>query len=319
MSAAGLRSLLDEGVAFDCEFGGGRSNHRPMVLAALTRLGATVQQLTSFDAQYRRRLEPAPADEAWPAGDAWPGRLGERSAWPAYRSLFGQWLEHEAAGDVLQQTLPTLLQGVGGAAFHGLIRTAYAVEAAHRAELADALAYWACRHLPLGEARAVRETTDDIDALLAGVPTLRSKSGLIFERMREAAARRSFSSAVGRLVIDEHTLSRLALHAAGLYARSGDFTVLHLVTSAHALRVLMPFVDEPLVAVGHYWRAYAAGVATTAPALSAPPRAKTWPQIVAAALASHDDHLIKLVDSSRQQAQALGGKVWRVAATRALR
>lgn len=314
-----LRTLLDEGASFDCEFGGGLSNHRPMVLAAITRLGATDQQLSSFDAQYRQRLEPAPAPETWPAGDAWPGRLGDRCAWPAYRSLFQQWLEHEAAGDVLRQTLPTLMQGVGGAAFHGLIRTAYAVDSAHRAELADALAYWACRHLVLGEARAARGAGDDVEHALAGVPPLRAKTGLIFERMRAAAARPGFSNATARLAIGESTLHRLGHHAAAMYAMTGDFTVLHLVTGAHAMRVLLPFLDDPRTAVGHYWHAYAAGVATTALAPAAAPRAKTWPQIVAAAVASHDDHLIKLVDSCREQEQALGGKVWRAAATRALR
>ena len=32
-----LRELLDEEAGFDCEYGGGLSNHRPMALAALTR------------------------------------------------------------------------------------------------------------------------------------------------------------------------------------------------------------------------------------------------------------------------------------------
>lgn len=314
-----LRELLDEEAGFDCEYGGGLSNHRPMALAALTRLGANNQQLTSFDAAYRQRLRPAPAHEDWPTGDAWASRLGDPAAWPVYRSLFAQWLEHEAAGDVLQQVLPRLTQGVGAAAFHGLIRTAYAVQSAHRQELADALAYWACRHLPLGEARTQQRAALDVEPALDRLPRLRAGGGLIFERMRSAAAQPGFSAATATLVIDESTLHRLAHHAAAMYTMSGSFTVLHLVTSAHAMRVLLPFVDDPLAAVGDYWRAYAASVSATALKFEPAPSAEPWPHIVSAALNGTDDHLIKLVDSCREQEQALGGEVWRAAATRVLR
>ena len=37
----------------------------------------------------------------------------------------------------------TSTPGIGAAAFHGAIRTAYALESASRTELAHALAYWA--------------------------------------------------------------------------------------------------------------------------------------------------------------------------------
>ncbi|MFA6262587.1 MAG: questin oxidase family protein, partial [Bacteroidia bacterium] len=122
-----LLALLDDGARFDAEYRNGLSNHLPMALLALRRLGADGARLEAFAARYAKRLEPAPAAVAWPAGDGWPERLGEREAWPAYRSLFGEWLAHESADTVLQQALPVLAPGCGAAAFHGLIRTAYAV------------------------------------------------------------------------------------------------------------------------------------------------------------------------------------------------
>ena len=47
------------------------------------------------------------------------------------------------------RTFFTALPGVAAAAFHGLIRTAHAVQSGHAGEVAAALAYWAWRWQPL--------------------------------------------------------------------------------------------------------------------------------------------------------------------------
>jgi Questin oxidase-like len=103
-----------------------------------------------------------------------------------------------------------------------------------------------------------------------------------------------------------------------LYARSGDFTALHLVTSAHALRTLLPCVDDPALAVGFYWRAFAAAWGAQGAQAEVPTEARDWPSLVAAAVASDDEHVIKLVDSCREEERAYGGDDWRLAASRAV-
>ena len=332
-----LSELLDEGAAFDAEYAGGLSNHLPMALLALARLGATEARLNAFAQSYSSRLQPAPPHAIWPAGDAWASRLGERVAWPEYRSLFGDWLLHEHASEVLRQTLPLLMQGCGAAAFHGLIRTAYALQSTRRQELADALAYWACRWLDLGTAGSggngcTGGTVREPEAVLRRLHATASDAGLIFQRMQAAAREPHFQAVVATLVVHESTLAQLALLAAQAYAASGNFTALHLVTSAHATRLLLPCLDDPLPALAGYWRAFAAAVcasgmtADTAPA----PKPKPWPELVAAAVASDDDHVIKLVDSCREEQRACGGGdggdgdgdggggPWQQAATRAV-
>jgi len=295
-----LAELLDAGASFDAEYHGGLSNHLPMVLLALHRLGADAQRLAAFAERYARRLAPAPAPVHWPAGDAWTTRLGEPGAWPTYRVLFRQWLAHEDADAVLPQVLPLLLPGCGAAAFHGLIRTACAVQARHAGELADGLAYWACRYLPLD---GCLPATDD---------------GLIFEEMQRAAAAPGFDDAVAAVALDDGTLQRLAHDAALLYAASGDFTVLHLVTSAFALRVLLDFVEEPLAAVDDYSVAYVAALRACGVQPGTPAAPLPWDSLVAAALASDNEHLIKLVDSCREETTAYGGDAWQRAASRAV-
>lgn len=311
-----LARLLDEGARHAPEFGGGLSNHLPMALLALHRLGASGEQLAAWKARYATRLEPAPAPQAWPAGDPWPGRLGDVSAWPAYRDLFGQWVGHEGGADVLAQALPVLMPGCGAGAFHGPIRVAYAARSGHPGELADALAYWACRFLPLGALPAAAGSTADPEPLLRRLHAGRSRRPLIFQRMQDAAVDPVLQAVVAGLAVDADTLQRLARLSAQAYARSGNFTALHLLTACHAMRVLSAFLDDDGTALRWFWQAWATAVVAAGmqPVPAAP--LQPWHTIVAAALASDDEHVVKLVDSCREEERAYGGDDWRLAASR---
>lgn len=321
-----LRTRLDDAARFDAEYGHNLASHLTMALVALARLGAGEQRLEQFAARYAERLHAAPPPEPWPSGEPWKSGFGDPRTWPAYRTLFNDWLDHEGAGIVLAQALPPLMRGGGAAAFHGLIRCACAVAAGHSHELADALAYWACRWFTLGEPQAETADSGECDPaeVLARLRIAKPRAPLIAERMALVAQHTAFAHSAAALRIDdpEQTLQLLATLAARLYAASGNFTVLHLVTSAHALRVLLPWIDadDRRCAVRHYWQAFAAGHAASGlepAATGGPPR--DWKKIVTAAIASDDEHLIKLVDSCRQQEHAYGGSVWREAASRALR
>ena len=329
---ATLHALLADAARFDPEYRGGLSNHLPMALVALRRLGAGDERLREFAGRYATRLQPEPPAGHWEPGSGWRERLGEREAFADYRVFFGAWIEAEGFVDTLSQAVPWLMPGCGAAAFHGLIRTSYAVQAGHPGELADALAYWACRWLPLGPDDAPGTLRDwhvpraALDALLATLADARAAhrfdAPLIFQRMDRVADEPAFLAAVDRLDVGERSLRELATLAAELYAASGDFTALHLVTSAHALRVLLPFVEEPDEAVRHYWHAYAAGAVvadlTPRPAVAE----QGWEALLARAVASDDDHVVKLVDSAHEQARAYAADgedgVWRRAAARVL-
>ena len=315
-----LARLLDDGARFDAEYRAGLSNHLPMALLALHRLGAPGPRLQAFAAGYACRLEPAPLPLYWSGTEPWVARLGQRAAWPAYRTLFGQWLARSGNAAVLEQALPELMRGCGAAAFHGLIRSACALQAGHAGELADGLAYWACRHLPLGPAPLGQEPDPSrlLSALQAGLGGWTSEQGLIFQRMADAAAVPAFARTVARLRVGPDTLGALALQAAALYAASGNFTAMHLVTSAHAMRLLLPYVGQPLLAVGHYWCAFAAGFVASGALAAGTAPLLPWQQLVAAAVQSDDEHLVKVVYSCREQERECGGAVWRLAASRAL-
>ena len=322
-----LHALLDANLQLDAEYDGGLANHLPMALVALQALGASDLRLQAFAATYRRKLVPAPTAADWPAGEAWGSRLGVARAWSAYRSLFAQWLTRDGHDALLRQALPALMSGCGGAAFHGLIRTACAMRSGHDGELADGLAYWACCYLQL-HAGAGEGDTDNpgmvLQALRHALGDWRANQRLIVQRMQAAALQPAFAPQTRRLRIGADSLGALARLAIRLYAQGGNFTVLHLVTSCHALRLLLPYLDEPLPALRSFWAAYAAGAASlpdSAWALAPQPLPTAgfdWPQIAAKAVASDDEHVIKLVYSAREEHRHYGWEDYRQAAIRAV-
>lgn len=318
-----LRTQLLHAARWDAEYGASLSNHLPMALTALARLGASDERLAEFAARYAKKLHAAPPAEPWPAGEAWRALLGQPRAWPAYRALWREWILNEGAADVLAQALPTLMQGAGAAAFHGPLRAAYALAANHAEELADALAYWSCRWFACGAADGEGSNADT--AAVLGALDLSAElqpQPLIAQQMAQAAAHPRFAPALQRWRVDAHiTLPRLAMLAAERYAARAEFTVLHLVTSAHAVRVLLPWLpaEERLPALRHYAGAAAAAWATLPREHKGAPlqvNVLPWTEIAARAIASDDDHIIKLVDSCRELESSQGGAVWSRAASR---
>lgn len=316
-----LQALLDVGAGFDAEYGEGLSDHRPMALVALERLGADAARLRVFAARYERSkaLRPARAPGGWSSGDAWAGRLGDRAAWPAYRELFRQWLLHEGVAELLAQVLPVLMPGCAAAAFHGPIRVASALQAGQAAEVADGLAHWACFHQPLGALAPMGAEADPL-VLLRRLRAGRSAAPLIASRIADAARGGAVNRVVAELHVDEGTPQRLARAAAFAYAASGNFTALHLVTATHAMRVIAPFVDDSgrLEAWRWFWQAWAHGLVAARLRPRPPVPLLDWPTLVARAIASDDEHVVKLVDSAREEERAYGGGDWRAAASRVL-
>ncbi len=226
---------------------------------------------------------------------------------------------------MLRTALSALLSGSGGAAFHGLLRTAYAVDSGHAGELAAGLAYWTGRHLPL--AARLPEDPREIDVaawaarLHRAVPRPSAPRPLIFERMSDAAATPGFVSAAGDLRPTSSTLRDLAALAGRCYLASRDFIVLHLVTSCHGLRTLMPYLDEPEVALRHCACAFGAALIASgvAPVVTAPPVVPlAWSELTAQARRSDDEHVNKLVYTCLREARAYGDDSYRQIATLAV-
>jgi hypothetical protein len=75
------------------------------------------------------------------------------------------------------------------------------------------------------------------------------------------------------------------------------------------MRLVLPWVDDRRSALAAYARAYAAGCIASGIELRSPPLprpALDWREITRRAIASDDDHVIKLVHSCREEASIYG-------------
>lgn len=310
-----LDEVLDIAARTGPEYGGGLSSHLPMALHALRSLGASDDRMRRFLARSLQRLEPAPGGPDGPLAGAWQDRRGDLAAWTPLASHFRRALAEDAHDTVLRRVLPDLVDGVGAAAFHGLIRVAHAAEAGHREELASALAYWACRWTPLprGGGGGRLDFEPWRETLLAAPTLPRPPGGLIVDRIQRIVHTPAYDALVGRLPGSAGVLAGLAATAVDRYGASRNFTVLHLVTGSRAMRVLLPWLDDPATAIGHFADAFAAaylscGIDPAATAL--PSTGLGWDEVVARAIASDDDHVIKLVHACRDEAAVRGGGAW---------
>jgi hypothetical protein len=303
-----LKNLLAKARHYHPSYRGGLSNHCSMTLIALERMGATPKRVQSYGIAYLRKMELAP-----PPGDAidaanWRERLGDESAYRDYLGFFRREVGRLNARAALRAYLPELAPGLGGAAFHPMIRTAFGVIAEDSEEIAVGLAYWASRRLALPEredmpAELPFASSDDPLQILKKT---RTWPGLDFQP-------------------DGDALDRLRQTAALLFLGANDFNSLHAVTGLHAARVLSDFATDRRAFAREVWRALLAlYLSLDRPELPTPAAAAEltaadlpdWNAILPAAVANDDEHVIKLVFACLAESRSGGGRLYRYLAAR---
>lgn len=314
-----LHEALDGSLEYPPEYRSGLSSHLPMALHALWALGATPARMRAFAGRYAERFGTARAPQGGTVLADWRAARGRIDAWADLRATFSAQLARDGTDATLRGALPDLWPGAAGAAFHGLIRTAHAAQAGHPGELAVALAYWAARWQAVPAGTPGEPMPFDAWATSLEAAALRSRpaGALISGRLAAAAGSQAYAQRSERLTVD--TLRPLADLAASLYARSGNFTVLHVVTATRAARVLMPWSSNPAAVRAGFVRAYTAAVlASHWEPKDATVRALTWPAVRDAAIASDDDHVIKIVHALIEERAVYGDGARLAAAARAV-
>ncbi len=233
-----------------------------------------------------------------------------------------------------------LARGLGGGAFHALIRVAYAIADHDDDELAAGLAYWRHAYLDLG-APSLRDTDNaapdtisfDPDAELANarvilcdVPSLLDGRALIAHRMAVVARAPAFALVVDDARVRARDLPQIASVVVRGFAATRSFTMLHAMTATHATRVLLPYASDADAIVRYLWRAIVA--AYTSAGLSEIPTAEllakryaaapTWDALVAIACASDDEHVVKATFTAREEDRAYTSACYRIAVARYL-
>jgi hypothetical protein len=154
---------------------------------------------------------------------------------------FSRWGHDRGSNEVISEVYPVVSGGVAAAAFHGLIRLAYGIEADHVGEIAAGLATICSRYADPGAPHnpPTAASVDEAFArIAAGLSGSASTGPGIIGKMRAATADSQFAAAFSLPPIGPALLHDLARVAIALYWQTSNFTVLHMVTATHAARVL---------------------------------------------------------------------------------
>ncbi|MGP1384563.1 MAG: questin oxidase family protein [Thainema sp.] len=294
------RSLIQQASSFHPLYGDRLANHLPMVLIAMQQMGADDTALTQYYHAYISKLQVVNSEKSRFIQDfVATEHLGNRDRFNDFSTFFHQEIAKSGKSAVLQEWLPLLMPGVAASAFHALIRLAYAVEADLDSEIAIALAYWAAEFQPLGSVgQTTSESIIDIAVRLGPIGAEHQfQPGIIVDRMNEIKELSTFQSAIyqpEQLCLDD--IRQLCIAA---YLQTGDFTLLHAVTSTHAFRVILPYQSNPELALRYHWQAILVAYLSTGLLLNpdnqdAPTHQQDWSSCFTNAIASRNDHQIKL-------------------------
>lgn len=302
-----LHQLLDQNAKLNPVFKGFLSNHLPMALTALERMHAAPDRLNQYFQYYiqAKRLDIMHAKEKNDliTKKNWENYLGQKVYYPNYIEFFTQEIKTHGVEQTLRTYSDKLLQGI--TSLHGLIRLAYAIESHHQTEIIAALAHFSAYYMELSITKS--KTGNEQNPLVVfekikialGDSRKPYTEGSIYGRLIKAASLPEFSEWVDSLAINSNTLPDCAALLISLYASTKDFVVLHAVTTTHALRVVIPYVNDQHAALSHYWRMLCAlYIAVGAPQLSSKTisfKAENWGEIFKHIINHEDDHDIKLV------------------------
>ena len=331
-AVTGIERIMPEMAAYGSEFAKTYANHAPMVLVALHNLGGSPERLHEFFAHYReaKQLLPFPPEIAPVNRADWQSCIGQREREADLRIFFRGEVDRLGVKDVLLAYLPRLAPGIGASALHALMRTAYGLMRMDAAEIGNALAYWTATYLAMPASTGAAPITEDPTVVLARVAAIAALRRLplhelLWQNMRAVGSEPDFAPVVDWLAITPDTPRRLAAASLALFAGTMDFCALHAVTGMHWLRLVMPFCAAPDVMMRHFWLCVAALMGEMRfPAIPSAAElaawrhiaVPAWPEIMAAAVRSNDEHDLSLVFSASQEQKVYGDPLYQLVAAR---
>ena len=318
------------------EFGGGLSNHGPMVAEAMLALGRPEVALGWVDG-YKHRLQDRPGSQHAIPRAEWRKALGDIGRAGDWTAFFDDELADAEWQEVVNTWVPRLAPGLMAAATHGLIRTSHALRSLAAGEtiqriheLAEGLGYWAARFqtlpgIPLGKDAGYwpGEAIEHVQRIHG--PDFRAR-GLIFEQVKGLDKEPSFAHVID-LVSTAGDLSRFISALTETFARVYLANQAHLISFVHgvtapsALRILAPYLTDAdaRLAARYGWQACAAIYAwydASSPGSNSVLTEPVEPidELIDRAIATADVHAIKFVEVCLREYRANPKPVYLVAA-----
>ncbi len=275
----------------------------------------------------------------------WQRALGDPGRMSDWYAFFLEELEKKTWTDVLQTWVPALMPGCVGGLTHGLIRTAHAVRS-HEGdpptklqidEFARGLTYWAATYrVVAGNPDA--EGTLSLERALLRLPRFNPMSAApiltdVMARFKALGELAGFTETVENLeavssadeAISRHTAAIARILVAYTELRQVAFIqVVHALTSAAALRTLLPYFSDDFGAWAYrrVWQASAAILTQIGHVLArelnltpqfAEPKSEI-DELVDRAIAHKEEHVIKLTEACLRENRIRPDPAYRAAA-----
>jgi hypothetical protein len=339
---AAIDAALDFLAPYGPDLANGMTSHAPMVAEAMIALDRAHAVLPWLE-KARPELTPRPAAVAAIEPSAWRSALGREERFSDWSAFFAAELAEARWQRVLARWAERLAPGICAAATHGVLRAGHAARSlahgespARIRELADGLALWASAYqtLPAPTQRSVgtlgaREAIDVVPVVPLGE---RRFTGTIVGSLAALGEQPAFAAAIDLLdvrpraaaVVTGLTETFARVFLANARDCLSTIVFVHGVTSAAALRSLLPHLDDAAAraAIAFAWQAGAGLYAAfaTAPACAGPiePPLATREELIDRAIASGDDHAIKLTEACLREHAIAGSPVYLAAAQRGL-
>ncbi len=309
----GLHRLRDVGPEYDATL----TNHGPMVVEALSRLGRQ-EAIERWVSGYLGQLDEAPTARH-PIDEAnWADALGDIRRVHDWELYFARQFADTGWRATLVPWWQRLLPGIAAGATHGIIRTSHAVRslvadetAPKQHELARALSYWAARYQVVAGAQPTRGTSS-IDEAITQLPLAEGQvqPGLIRERLERMPSIAGFDRVVGSLAPPDAdvgaAMAELTTAFGRVFLQRGrrfPTAFVHTVTAPAAARSVLPLLPPQTRratydALWHLDAALFAVHARGTPVESIPATPlRDAEAIVDEAVDSGDEHCIKLAEA----------------------
>ncbi len=233
-------------------------NHVSMTLIALYGLGAEPEQMKTYYSSKEKNLSDSIKKDIIDINDEnWQQFLSAPES-RSYIRFFIDKIDTKSVDSMLRTYLPKLISGLAAHAYHPLIRLAYGIDIKNDKEVAFAMAYFASTYhqgptaVIDGMPRNLSETLNKLtcDESLKKVVLTGSN---IIERIGQIFSNKAFLDILEPLKLDEidpmKTVSGVMLKT---FEKIHHFTLLHGITSCHAMRIILPFLSDQKKAVTEY-------------------------------------------------------------------
>lgn len=313
-----LKKLLQQGQQFAPVYPSPNStgefaNHVPMALTALQQLGASDERITAYFEQVSQRLVVMQQSAVIITIDNFRQHLGKIDTYAAYLNFFQQQLDKIGRDKLINKYLPKFSKAIASHLFHPMIRIAYGLHSHDDQEIVAGFAYFAAVYKELGQQQT---TQAEFSTALEAMTAIQDKfSNIQFDKdernfkLRKLENDNKFISIINGVLINPNSLDEIAKLNASLYRQDPTIIPLHFVTSCHALRSLLPFLDQQdqLLLTQYYWYAIAVyfvilGCERFDLQASTDNKAKlSWNEIKQRAIASNNEHVIKFVHTCTKE------------------